>query len=95
METHVIRKNKFTTLMPFMSIMLGLPPNPFNPFAFGMTHIPQFLLLIMSGYMPSTRYPIHIMLAPSRFGVFGGPLPQSEGYNSSHSFNPGRINMLG
>lgn len=80
-----------TTSQPIMSLMptmLEVPPNQFYPFQFGISHIPQPVPFIKSGYMPSTSYPIYSMPTHLVFLVFGGLFPQSGGYNLSHSFNP-------
>ena len=82
-------------VIPMIPTVLGVPPNPFNPFPFGMSHIPQLVPSIRNGYMPSPSYPIYSMSSLSGFGGSRGQLPQSGGYNLSQSFNPSSFNMLG
>ena len=74
-------------IMSLMHVMSRVPPNPFNPFPFGMTHIPQPVPSIRSGYTPSSSYPIHSMPAHLGFGGFGDPLPQCGGYILNRSLN--------
>lgn len=74
-------------------IMSGVPPNPFNPFLFRMTHILQLVPSIGSGYMPLMSYAIYSMPTHLGFGGFGCSLPESGGYSMIQYFNPSSINM--
>ena len=90
METTNIASHPIIPSIPNMS---RVPPNHFNPFLFGLTHILQLIPLIRSGYIPSTSHPKYSMMAQSGHGSFGVILPQRGGYNLNQYFNPCNINI--
>ena len=70
----------------------GIPPSLFNPASFGMSHIPQPIPSLASGYHPSMSYLVHSGTTQIRYGNLRVP-QHSGGYNPNKNYNPGSFNM--
>lgn len=57
-----------------------------------MSHIPQPIPSLASGYHPSTRYPAHSGTTQMRYGNFK-VLQHNGVYNPNQNYNPGSFNL--